>query len=55
MNYVKEYYEAIEAGQEIVPQKIKVLYQREVQWMNHPPDDFPFYFDEEQGKFFINF
>ncbi|MCI8336966.1 MAG: terminase large subunit [Peptococcaceae bacterium] len=50
MNYVKEYYEAIEAGQEVVPQKIKALYQREVQWMNNPPDDFPFYFDEDQGE-----
>lgn len=50
MNYVKEYYEAIEAGQEVVPQKIKAVYKREVQWMSNPPDDFPFYFDEAQGE-----
>ena len=49
MNYVKAYLKAIESGKEVVSQKVHAVYKREVAWMDKPPADFPFYFDEEQG------
>ena len=55
MNYVKEYLDAINSGDEVVSIKIKTLYQREVEWMNNPPVDFPFYFDEATGARPIEF
>ena len=55
MNYVKQYLDAINSGDEVVSMKIKTLYQREVEWMNNPPVDFPFYFDEATGARPIEF
>lgn len=55
MNWVKEYLKAIHNGEEIVSQKVKMVYEREVAWMDNPPDDFPFYFDEEAGQRPIDF
>lgn len=55
MNWVKAYLDAINKGDEVVSLKIKTLYQREVEWMNNPPPDFPFYFDEETGSRPIEF
>lgn len=49
MNWPKEYLRAILAGEEVVSQKVKTVYEREVGWMDNPPPDFPFYFDEEAG------
>lgn len=55
MNWVMEYLNAIHNGEEIVSQKVKMVYEREVSWMDKPPDDFPFYFDEEAGQRPIDF
>ena len=55
MNYVKEYLKAIGSGDEVVSVKIKSVYEREVKWMNNPPKDFPFYFDEAAGQRPIDF
>jgi len=53
MNWPKEYLKAIYKGLEVVPIKIKAVYEREVGWMSDP--DFPFYFDEEAGQRVIDF
>ena len=55
MNHVKAYLESIHNGKEIVGAKVKALYEREVNWMNNPPKDFPFYFDEDAGQRPIDF
>lgn len=49
MNYVKEYYKAIDKGKEVVSLKVATVYEREVKWMIDNPKDFPFYFDENVG------
>lgn len=53
MNYVKEYYEAIENGSVIVPVEIKEIYKRMVTEMGD--DTFAFYFDEDVGSHVITF
>lgn len=55
MNYPKLYLEAIKNGEEVVSEKVRVVYEREVGWMDNPPDDFPYYFDEEEGERHIEF
>ena len=55
MNYVKEYLEAIKSGAEIVSEKVRAVYEREVGWIENPPKDFPFYFDENSGLRPISF
>ena len=55
MNYPKLYLEAIRLGEEVVSEKVRVVYEREVGWMDNPPDDFPYYFDEEEGERHIDF
>jgi phage terminase large subunit-like protein len=49
MNWVKEYCKAIESGRETVPLKVKSVYERETKWMDNPPPDLPYYFDEAAG------
>jgi phage terminase large subunit-like protein len=55
MNWPKEYLRAIQAGEEIVSAKVRAVYEREVGWMDNPPEDFPFYFDEIKGQRPIDF
>lgn len=55
MNWVKEYYNAILSGNEVVSQKVRTVYEREIKWMNSPPDDFSYYFDEDVGQRPIEF
>ena len=55
MNYPKLYLEAIRLGDEVVSEKVRIVYEREVGWMDNPPDDFPYYFDEEEGERHIDF
>lgn len=50
MNYAKEYLSAIKSGDEVVGQKVRPVYEREVGWMNAPPQGFPYYFDEGVGS-----
>ena len=54
-NYPMEYLAAIEAGDEKPSDKVREVYRREVGWMTHPPEGFPFYFDEEEGYRHIEF
>ena len=54
-NYPKQYLEAIRTGEEIVSNKVRAVYEREVGWMDNPPADFPFYFDEKEGLRHIEF
>lgn len=55
MNWVREYYNAILSNDEVVSEKVKKVYEREVDWMDNPPDNFPYYFDEEAGERPIDF
>ena len=54
-NYPKEYLKAIESGKEVVSNKVRAVYEREVGWMTKPPADFPFYFDAKEGLRHIEF
>ena len=55
INYAEQYLSAIHAGEEVVSKKVRVLYEREVGWMQNPPEDFPFYFDAKEGLRHIEF
>ncbi len=50
MNYVKEYYEAITSGQIITSKRVKKVYSRLFAEMTEPPENFPYYFDEDTGE-----
>ena len=55
INWPKEYLRAIQSGEEVVSNKVRAVYERECGWMDNPPDDFPFYFDEKEGLRHISF
>ena len=55
MNWPKEYLSKIHSGEIVAGIKTTKLYEREVEWMENPPKDFPFYFDEEAGQRPIDF
>lgn len=55
MNWPKQYLSEIQSGNIVVCNKIKKVYEREVEWMANPPKDFPFYFDEAAGQRPIDF
>ena len=55
MNWPKEYLAKIHSGEIVAGTRIRKLYEREVGWMDNPPKDFPFYFDEEAGQRPIDF
>ena len=55
MNWPREYLAAIKAESETVSNKVRAVYEREVWWMDSPPSDFPFYFDEAAGQRPIDF
>lgn len=54
-NYPKLYLEAIRSGQEVVSNKVRAVYERECGWMDNPPADFPYFFDEKEGLRHIEF
>jgi len=54
-NYPRMYLETIHSGDEVVSNKVKAVYEREVGWMDNPPEDFPYYFDEKEGLRHIEF
>ena len=54
-NWPKEYLKAIQSGEEVVSNKVRMVYEREVGWMDNPPEGFPFYFDEKEGLRHIEF
>ncbi len=55
MNYPKQYLTAIQNGQEVVSVKVRKVYERECAWIDNPPADFPFEFDEDKGQEIITF
>lgn len=55
MNWALEYAEQIKDGAETVSDKVRAVYEREVSWMQHPPKDFPYYFDEKEAQRHIDF
>lgn len=55
MNWPKEYLKAIHEGKEVVSNKVRAVYERECAWMDAPPPEFPFYFDEAEGLRHIEF
>ena len=55
MNYVVAYRDAIRDGIEVVSRKVKAVYDREAQWIETPPDDLPYVFDEQRGERHIEF
>ncbi len=54
-NYPREYLEAIHSGSEVVSDKVRAVYEREIGYMDNPPEDFPYYFDEAEGYRHIEF
>lgn len=55
MNWPREYLRAIKDGSEVVSTKVRAVYERECRWMNEPPEDFPYRFDERRGEHHISF
>lgn len=55
MNWPKCYLESMKNGVSVVSVKIRKVYERECAWMDNPPEDFPYYFDEEVGQRPIDF
>lgn len=55
MNWPKIYLKAMLDGRIPADKKILAVYQREVNWMDNPPGDFPFEFNEKLGQHHIDF
>lgn len=55
MNYVVAYRDAIRDGIEVVSRKVMAVYNREAQWIENPPYDLPYVFDEQRGERHIEF
>lgn len=55
MNFVKEYLDRIKSGEEVVSDKVRAVYERECAFMEHPPKDFPYRFNEKEGERHIEF
>ena len=55
MNWPKIYLKAMLDGRIPADKKILAVYQREVNWMDNPPEDFPFQFNEKLGQHHIDF
>lgn len=55
MNWPIEYLNAIRSGEEVVSDKVRTVYEREVGFMEKPPAEFPYYFDEAEGNRHIEF
>ncbi len=55
VNWPQEYMDKINAGDEVVSEKVKAVYERECEWMKNPPKDFLYYFDPERGQHHIDF
>ena len=55
MNWPKEYLGRIQSNEEVVSDKVAEVYKRECKWMDHPPKNFPYRFDETAGERHIEF
>lgn len=55
MNWAKEYLRRIQSGEEVVGKLVRAVYERECSWMEDPPEDFPYFFDETEGQAHIDF
>ena len=54
-NWPQRYLDMMNSGDEVVPHKIRAVYERECEWIKNPPKDFPYYFDPERGDHHIQF
>jgi len=54
-NWPQLYLDMMNSGDEVVPHKIRAVYERECEWIKNPPKDFPYYFDPERGDHHIQF
>lgn len=50
MNYILEYWEAIESGKVVVGKRVRAVYGRLAREITEPDDASPYYFDEEAGE-----
>ena len=50
MNYVLEYWEAIESGKVVVSRRVRAVYERLAREIREPDPASPYYFDEEVGE-----
>jgi phage terminase large subunit-like protein len=55
VNWPKAYLAAIQRGDEVVSTKVRAVYERECGWMDSPPPDFPYRFDEDAGERVVDF
>ena len=46
MNYVLEYWEAIESGKVVVSRRVRAVYERLAREIREPDPASPYYFDE---------
>lgn len=54
-NWPNKYLAAIRSGEIAACRKIIAVYEREVEWMDNPPPDFPYHFDAALGQRHIDF
>ena len=54
-NWPKLYLEAIRSGKIAVSRKVRAVYERECEWMDNPPPNFPYKFSPELGQYYIDF
>lgn len=55
MNFIEEYYSKIESGEIVTSRRVKAVYSRLVEEIQHPKENSPYYFDEELGERPIQF
>ena len=55
MNYVLEYWRAIESGKVVTSRRVRAVYERLAREIENPATDSPYYFDEEIGERPIQF
>lgn len=55
MNFIEEYYSKIESSEIVTSRRVKAVYSRLVEEIQHPKENSPYYFDEELGERPIQF
>ena len=49
MNYILEYWEAIESGKVVTSRRVRAVYERLAREIREPDPASPYYFDEDVG------
>ena len=50
MNYILEYWEAIESGKVVTSRRVRAVYERLAREIREPDPASPYYFDEDVGE-----